>query len=323
MAEKIERHLYVEFSLGKVQNGDSVMLIEEGLRNELNESHGVIPNLAAYLTVFESAFNNGKRKLSMDDFSAVENCFFDSIKVNIGGNDSPLNGGYSQTGSGFYKKNDGSYGYHVGISLANNGNIEKLKTVFAHELTHAYDDFCRKTGRKNGKPSLALLDLDNKIGIKRAILVGLADGGEPTKALGLMLYYLNDAEKNAYIGQTYAELISNVEKIGDSSTAFQELKKTEAWDIYTWLRKNIKYLQVLAKDNSDEAKGKKAILLWAYEFITTIKEKDFSCLVKYLTKKYKAWEHHFLNQASKMVYDAYCDFSINKFSKNGCGNSLR
>lgn len=322
MIEKIERHLYIEFSLGKVPNLDGGLLTEEKYRRELNENHGVIPNLTEYLTDFEAAIKNGKKRLSMDDFSAVGDCFFDSIIVDIGGNDSQLNGGYFQTKSGFYKKNDGSYGYHVTISLANDGNIEKLKIVFAHELTHAYDDFCRKTGRKNGKPSLTLLDLDKKIGTKRAILISLANGGEPVKALGLMLYYLNDAEKNAYIGQTYAELINNIEKISDSSTAFQELKKTEAWDIYVWLRKNIKYLQNLVKDNSEEAKGKKHILLWAYEFITTIKEKDFSRLVKYLIKKYKVWEHHFLNQASKMVYDAYCDFSINKFSKNGRSDSV-
>ena len=201
--KSLKKHIAIESYLGNTW----------GIKAVLKEEHGLIPNLLKYVSVFKNKITKtiescrGKEngitiKFNIADFLKI-NPFFDLIDLSLtislnNDADGDIGAGIYRAGkSGFVKTNDGQQKYLIVIaifdvkSISDDAAVNYACRIFAHELTHAYDDFQRHINKKKTIADFAQENNLDKINLE-------AMNG---KVLANFLYLTNPSEINAMVGE--------------------------------------------------------------------------------------------------------------------------
>lgn len=306
----------------------------------LNEMHGYIPNLDRYVSAFSQAFKNTLDEAIEDyksrnfpgrafHFSLEEDIFdfktfFDKayFEINVGLIDSKLSytGQYKSGKSG-----PSSSGYKVVISLSITGNyddvIKGVKSEFAHELTHAYDDYNRKIKGKND-----VLDTGFKSGSQSAGDLYAWNYNEDNieKAISSIIYHTDPSETNAYIGMIKSELdYDTIKHCTSAEDLNKAIRQTEGYNhyyevIYSLNKlKNITDPEIQQKviDVFNKTRKHPAIVNAALHIMDT-PVKTFKKAIAIMSQKVDKFARKFNTQVSKMAYDVYSEVNGNVVSFN-------
>lgn len=126
-----------------------------------------------------------------------------------------------------------------------------LKADIMHELTHAYEDWAR---RSTGSEELD--DVAKKFGYGKtvkAILQGNDTPGSLQYAMKFMFYYFSDFELNAHIASMLGEFDNCGERFESVSEAINWIKKTNSYTNYLTLLDYIEsFLNVTDRDRQEE-----------------------------------------------------------------------
>lgn len=287
----------------------------------LNETHGYITNIDEYMDCIKKWFNNNYQTiiddngisaiLTKEDFRGVETFFSQCrmlIDFNIGNGKNVYNCGYEpdKTRTGI---RSGSYYIEMNFSI-NAKDINSLyqlfMTAFAHELTHAYEDYNRRKNR-----SLNMLDNVIKSGY-----TGAVDGMEnsPTtngRLINKIYYRMSDTELKAIIGQLYADIKGLNLTIYGTVSAMSIIKQTEAWRYYEEIHNN---MQVLNSDNLANSPNTQKEIVNEFNKYNKKQVQNYQDFLKLFNTRWNKWSKKFMRQASKIVYDIYTEQRNNRIT---------
>lgn len=280
----------------------------------LNESHGYITNIDEYIDCIKKWFDNNYQTiidnggisclLTKEDFRDVETFFTDckiSLDFHIGNDKNIYRCGYEpdKTRTGI---RPGTYYIEMVFSI-NAKDINSLyqlfMATFAHELTHAYEDYNR---RKN--KSLNIIDSCNKSGYFDATN-GMANASTYNGQLINRMYYrMSNTELKAIIGQLYTEIKGLNLSIYGTVTAMSIIKQTEAWKCYEALYNNIQALNgEVAANNPNTQKQ----IVSEFNIYNRKQVKNYQDFLSLFNTRWNKWSKKFMQQASKIVYDIYME----------------
>lgn len=305
--KSLKKHIAIESYLGNTWGVNAV----------LKEEHGMIPNLLKYVAVFKNKIlklkgnYRGKEnvitaKFNIDDFLKI-NPFFDLIDLSVtislnNDADSDKGGGIYRAGkSGFVKTNDGRQKYLITIdifdvkSISGDAAVDYACRIFAHELTHAYDDFQRHIHKKKTIADFAQENNLDKINLE-------AMNG---KVLANFLYLTNPSEINAMVGELPLSIFNSC--VGDYSikSVFNAIKKTRMYRSYQNLLRWMNQLLFINPINNEIANTNKNLLLSEFNRLTKYNYKTFNQMTTFLYKRFKKYEKKLLTQGPKIAYDIY------------------
>lgn len=352
MEKEFLKHLYIEFRYGNYPNGDK-QLFESSWKNKLWEEHGVMNNMDSYIDSILNAINTQIKNWSgTEEQSFVVSItrqdfpfetFFDEIELNVyitlvpNSNNCRYGGSYLSGKSGWVKNK-----YVVLIpKISASGGLQpilsRLRVTIAHELTHAYEDYCRRrlTRQKDGTFKQSGDDIwtaTRKIGgfIATDMANGKYDFLKFSKDIGDFIYFTNKSEINAYVAQTKEELIPLMRTVNNSQDAFNAIKNTS---VYADIEKSKEILNALIEIDTtdtniyDEIKNsvilafnktrEKDIVEKMRGFGKVTTANNFHQVVKILAKKFNKLESQYIKQVSKMAFDLY-----KKYGDPGTDNGL-
>lgn len=305
--KRLKKHIAIESYLGNTW----------GINAVLKEEHGMIPNLLKYVSVFKNKITKtienycGKEnvitiKFNIDDFLKI-NPFFDLIDLSVtislnNDADRDIGAGIYRAGkSGFVTTNDGLQKYLVTIdifdvkSISSDAAVDYACRIFAHELTHAYDDFQRHAHKKKTIADFAQENNLDKINLE-------AMNG---KVLANFLYLTNPSEINAMVGELPLSIFNSC--VGDysSKSVFDAIKKTRMYRSYQNLLRWMNQLLFINPINNEIANTNKNLLLSEFNRLTKYNYKTFNEMTIFLYKRFKKYEKKLLTQGPKIAYDIY------------------
>lgn len=230
------------------------ILLEFQIHNKmLDEKHGRIPQIQQYIyDLFENAiFPMEQMMKSNNDTIRAEvfhkdifpncDCFFTHCNIDITlslDDKTSFIGGYYPKKS-FYSDTTSFVTMKITVGGKDFNDINNsLRSVFAHELTHAYDDYC-KTMHYGTISSKIDIDARKNNYYNTVNLHGFSHNQD---AMCDILNRLSPLELKAYIGQFEAEIKPNVDKIKDAVSAWELAKETIAWNKLDYLERSIKTL---------------------------------------------------------------------------------
>lgn len=294
----IYRHLYCDYRFGMVPNAT---------QTSLYESHGLIPEIDSYVLCFrefvetkmlpfiEDGGTITKVINSMEAFSSVDKPFFSSCSITV---TATINDDKYSYRSGYHQDESHYNGLqnYVEIEVSASAQypellLSLLSTNFAHELTHAYDDYKSQTGG-----SAPLKDVVKDTNYQDRLIAWRLGSNQNQRIMGKMLYRLSRMELNAIVGQIYAEIQGKPVKTPQE--ALEAIKGTGAYGIYTFLKKNIDYI------NSDLDDLTKLDIAESYHFVTNEKL-PFNAVKKKINSIWYQWSSKFLNNIGKIAYGYY------------------
>lgn len=305
--KSLKKHLAIESYFGNTW----------GINAVLKEEHGMIPNLLKYVAIFKNKIAKtietcrGKEnvitiKFTIDDFLKIKP-FFDLIDLSVtislnNDADGDIGAGIYRAGkSGFVKTNDGQQKYLITIdicdvkSISGDAAVNYACRIFAHELTHAYDDFQRHINKKKTIADFAQENNLDKINLE-------AMNG---KVLANFLYLTNPSEINAMVGELPLSIFNSC--VGDysSKSVFDALKKTRMYRSYQNLLRWMNQLLFISPMNNEIANTNKNLLLSEFNRLTNYNYKRFNQMTTFLYKRFKKYEQKLLTQGPKIAYDIY------------------
>lgn len=171
--------------------------------------------------------------------------------------------------------------------------IDSIKSDLSHELIHAYQDITMRNDG-NGGIFAAHKGVDYN-GVIRL----LQSENKDENALGCLLYNIHDTERNANIGQTYAELEAKKDSLTDVEHIMDEIKNTE---YARQLRVSEKILDGITNEPNIEIKK---VYLNAFNKVSGITTTKYRKMIQYLKYILNRAKSHYYKQASKMAYDIY------------------
>lgn len=280
----------------------------------LNESHGYITNIDEYIDCIKKWFDNNYQTiidnggisclLTKEDFRDVETFFTDckiSLDFHIGNDKNIYRCGYEpdKTRTGI---RPGTYYIEMVFSI-NAKDIDSLyqlfMTTFAHELTHAYEDYNR---RKN--KSLNMLDNVIKSGYTGAVY-GMENSPTTNGRLINKIYYrMSDTELKAIVGQLYADIKGLNLTIYGTVSAMSIIKQTEAWSYYEEIYDNMQVLNSAAIANSPKTQEE---IVNEFNKYNKKQVQNYQDFLKLFNTRWTKWSKKFMQQASKIVYDIYTE----------------
>ena len=293
------------------------ILLEFQIHNKmLDEKHGRIPQIQQYIyDLFENAiFPMEQMMKSNNDTIRAEvfhkdifpncDCFFTHCNIDITlslDNKSSFRGGYYPKKS-FYSDTTSFVTMKITVGGKDFNDINNsLRFVFAHELTHAYDDYC-KTMHYGTISSKIDIDARKNNYYNTVNLHGFSQNQD---AMCDILNRLSPLELKAYIGQFEAEIKPNVDKIKDAVSAWELAKETIAWNKLDYLERSIKIL------NSITDKDYQNHLLTYYNNVYPLKPlSTYNQLLKTLNGRFYKFKRIFINRISKILYDLYSENNI-------------
>lgn len=309
--EELLEHIYCEYRWGIISNST---------QDSLNESYGQIPEIDEYVQCFrefvkEKIFpyikDGGTYSAVINTpsvFYMVDKPFFNACNIEIIGS---IREGKLSWNS-YYNQNESYFNENVRFIkikvTAGAANYEQLiwllSTNFAHEVTHAYDDY--KTGGR-------LKKVREKSNYDEKFATWTLGGTENREELGRALYLLTPIERNAIIGQISAEL--NGKSARTPSEAAECVKLTRAYKEYEWLSAYIKKI-----NNTTDGLAQNEILYTYTKWISHNKHKIKNPDVKYNVREnltyegflsemnslFNTWKRKFLNCIGKVAYLHYC-----------------
>ncbi len=315
ITSNIYRHILLEFSKTRV-SGDAINFLTEG-KQILFEKHGIIPSIETYWKVFcneiskKSPNKNGDYIINDNIFYDIENNPFGGVYIKvhheeIEGTKVFVNGQYSPS-----VKNELDDG-KIFLKMVFTIKCEKrfilngLKSLFMHELTHAYEDYFRLKNNRNG-----LTFITNKSNYKN-LSKYLTEEDNLESMIDNVCYFLSPSESKAYVATLKGEMELGIKKCENSNDVFNLLKSTFTWNKLKKIESIIKLLL-----NIDEPYQQMKVLTTWY-FVTNENFKTYSSLKRILKGKYLKRCNHMMNQISKLVYDMYMENGL----KNTIPSSL-
>ena len=312
--DKIYRHICCDYQYSPIR---------EDFLPFLTESQGSIPEIDTYVACFRDFVEGkifpfikgggtmGQEITNAGIFSPIKNRFFDSCKIYIiasiaNGNPS-WHSNYEDDKS-FYSTN----WKHIVINISCGAPNEEvlislLCSNFAHELTHAYDDY---RSQLYGDSSLRKA-IDKSQYTERGVVWSFGNG-DNAKMLGKVLYLLSPMERNALIGQISTELSGKATR--DPKTVLAAVKETTSYRQYRFLKQSVEKINNTTDGNAQNE------LLDAYtKWIGYNKHKNklpdktynvrknltYEGFLSELNAMFKKWERKYLTVVGKIAYNHY------------------
>lgn len=297
----LENHLFLEFSMyGNTHEG--VQNLFEGYELLL-EKYGIIPNVSIFthraLNYFKPQIKGVKGvktiRLTENIFSDIDNCFFKNVNI-------ILTYIYSddKRGSNAITKLFSIDTLTMEIYITSNHenfDVEFL-SIFAHELTHVYENYQRiKNGDKYGGLVNALTNdgyFKNKKWNKRS------DNVNDDK-VKYIRYFLTKPEMNAYINNIKQEVDHFFENNFCSSSR-EVVKVIENTTTFKNIEIAFKIVLSIINETNPEVQNN-TIEMWNKYSNKPIK--NFKQLQKILYHTYIKRYRRFVTKLCKMVYDVY------------------
>lgn len=290
-------HISIEYRYGPVLNDEQM----------ITESHGMVPGVENYVYGIIRFFREKILPFIKDGGTYSERIRFPGVlgdfkkffnTCDIGIIASIRDGGASWESSYDQRASSFSDGYgHVKINLSCGASTQEqlenlIATNFAHEITHAYEDFMRN---KNGAPSIKDITSDDKYMSK--LMTWKFGSSQNAKILGKMLYWLDGLELKAIVGQIASEI--NGKPVRSAKDALDAVKATNAYSIFVKLWQNTEYIM-----SCDDTMTRNE-LLSAYRIIKG-KNVSWEKFVSDISERWNIWKHKFLQNAGKIAYDYFC-----------------
>ena len=297
--KELEKTIFLEFFYGKKIVGEHFLTENRKL---IFEKHGILPNIDEYIDIFIDyintlTFRDETQTIYLTDniWEDIPNCFFKNVNIKIE---------YKETDETNIK---GSFIGVVGdlednqlpllkgkfILNCDSYSIDKnVSTIFAHELTHAYEEFKRK---ENGAESM--FDYAKRIkypdNVDRHSSLNMIK-----RVISNLVYYTTKFEIRAYIASIYGTLRQNATDISSAHDAFEIIKNTVAYNNYVIIGKNIDYLwEVL-----DSSTVKTIQHAW---YNATGEKKDPFLILTEIERRYNKQWKKFKRTCAKIAYDVY------------------
>ena len=310
--KKIFDHILCEYKWGLILSPyDTFTPTSPGripaFKSVLNESQGQLTNIDRYVKGFQEFvlakifpyIKDGgtySDNINTPGIFGVENPFFTACDISIIASLRPgpmsWNSGYDDQKS-WFNKNGGKIFIRISAGADSEKNLMSLlSTNFAHELTHAYDDY------RSRNLTLATY----KSGYANKVETMRFGCEEDRKELGRLLYLLSPLERNAIIGQIGTELQDK-----DTSTpkeALAALRQTHAYGHYTWIKN-----KVLALNRETNPTAQNLVLdtyiRWTANRGAFSEQLTYKGLLADINALFKKWERKFLHTAGKIAYTNY------------------
>lgn len=315
ITNNIYKHILLEFSKTRI-SGDAIKFLTEG-KNILFEKHGIIPNIESYWKVFcdeiseKTPNKNGDYIINDNIFYDIENNPFGGVYIKvhheeIEGTTVFVNGQYSPSVKN--ELDDGRIFLKMVFTIKCNKRfmLKGLKSLFMHELTHAYEDYFRLKNKRNG-----LSFITNNSNYKN-LNKDITNEGSLESMIDNICYFLSPSESKAYVATLKGEMELGIKNCENSNDVFNLLKNTFTWDKLKTIESVINLLL-----NINEPHQQMKILTTWYA-VTNENFKTYSSLKRILKGKYLKRCNHMMNQISKLVYDMYMENGI----KNTIPSSL-
>ena len=315
---QILEHIYCEYKWGipPFPGDDDITAYMNNKRIALFEEQGQIPQIDKYVEGFKNFIvtkilpyikdgGTYAEQIKTPSVFGVENPFFTICNIDVIASlrDGTISwkGKYSPEESSFNE-----YGSYVTIRLSVGAPKETyllstLLTTFAHELTHAYDDYM---AYKSGKLKMSQIMKDSGY-LDKVLVWNVYRGFESD--LGKLLYLLSPIERNAIIGQISGDIEND--NVDTPQQALAAIKKSKAYGNYLEIR------NLVAEFNSIEDDSTKIIILSAYKMINKNAGKNitYDGFLTDINAQFKKWERKFLNTAGKIAYTKYWKSQITKW----------
>lgn len=284
MSDFLRKHLFIEFAYAYHKDG----LIAEcyGDGRHLREAYGLsdgVARLSAKIGeryIIATSAGHGYFRLTTDDVP-----FIKSVEVYIV-NSPDSDGSYTPSMSNFVS------GVFNPLCLKINRGIEKWDELFpliCHELTHAEED------AGLSRRGASITDKALRTGYKKKTGVDNLDRHSLGVLMQNIFYKLTDFERNAYMAQFKATLMSTKERFVSVDDVYRWLKRQ---DIYKSYRKLMRDIDMLVRvDNVALKSGlvEFSKLFSDYDF------KDFASFKRWLLRKKKQIRRKFNTNIPKIV----------------------
>lgn len=277
----------------------------EHIKIDLQESLGEIPFVIQYINCFRQAlpqkYTPGKvYEIHEDAFDRIENRFFDKITISV----------QVEREDDFTAPEYGANGeYYPDSHITPDGKLShpeielRLKTgmgymiknylsrTFAHELTHAYEDYQRLLhGKKGLKQHAEDRNYDN-----------VADAiknykSRYQKLIAYTVYLLMDCEKNANIGRVRQDLQGKPLKT--YKEIMSAIKSTQVYQAYNIISDFLGELDRVYNDQDWEDFIKDDI-----EHLTGYRFKNVHQAQKWLARSWRRFQKTFENRVGKIIAD--------------------
>lgn len=306
LEKKLRTHILIEFINTSV-SGDAMQFLTED-KNTIMEKHGIIPNVNLYYgCLFNELKNmspnkNGDYIINSNIFYDIDKCPFSTVYIkihheHINSTQIFASGGYSPTQSNTLNE-DGKiplkmiFNIKCDIKYLLNG----IKSIFIHELTHAYEDYCRI---KNNRQSLS-----NKIvNSNYKNLKGNWNFNSIEGYIDSICYMFSSMEANAYVQSFMGEMELNIRHCKTSNDVYQLAKNTFIW---TQLKRcECGIYKLLETPKLGKEAENEILMYWANA--TGERFKTFNQLKRIIKGKYLKRCNHMINQISKICYDMYIE----------------
>lgn len=304
--ERLLTHLFIECSLIHT-TGDEMSFINEG-RNVILEKHGVIPELERYWKIFINNIlhvkpnDNNDYIINNDIFNEISGNIFTNVFIKIHHNITNSNkieckGRYIPSFNDELINDKLPLKIELTFTAYSIHMISCIKSIFMHELTHAYENYMRI--KKSGKNIFHHL---NKTNYKKIRGEFMKNNGSFTPIINNICYLFSPTESKAYIS-TIKEELENM--IDDNCTCTNDvmniIKKTFTWNkihesenaLYYLLNINDTITQYIILNEWSETTGENI--------------KTYNALKRILKNRYLKNCNHMLSQISKIAFDIYCE----------------
>ena len=169
---------------------------------------------------------------------------------------------------------------------------EHTSSIFAHELTHAYEEFKRM---ESGSESM--FDYARRIGYAKNTDRNYSSD-TIRQAISNLVYYTTEFEIRAYVASIYGALKKNIDKIKNSTDAFEIIKNSTIYRNYIINGANLAKLWEIF--DSSNAK----IIEQAWYNATGEKKRANNVLLEIEKRYNKQWKK-LKRTIAKIAYDVY------------------
>lgn len=294
--KELEHHVIVEF---KRHNTVPVLLKEtHGYINDIDDIVEYFKNLVEQQII---RLYSGNKELITKSYDGKINIktFFKYYKINVTFEKSEksdyLCGILPKS---IFQSSNGNWEcipeINMTIKAKNSTNAMNIFSFsIGHELTHGYDLLLY--AKKTNQDPWYSIDRNRYFNISKEMRLGVGN----TQASAYILYRLNRMERNAYIAQLKQELLSMKDNIKDAKSAIEAIKKTNSYNKFLDIEKNIGIILTIDKKEVQEGLLSDLNNIMNKNFI------NYNQLVKYYSNRWRKWKQQYLSQASKIAYDIF------------------
>lgn len=274
-----KRHLFIEF----FYNNEKNFLVEQLSLDNINEQYGV-PNECEKMTrVIISSLDKDKHINNIE----IKNSWVKNIKIIHNGNPNVI-ASYLPYDSLIYSStnNDSTTYFYNPLTITlnyTNSNNKEIFVALMHEITHAYEDYCRRIRNKE-----TLISNGIKYGYNKN-RIQTDDVNE--YIISKILYYTYRVERNAFIASMVGELKHSNKHFSSIGEVLDFIRNTNTYGNYmnviNWIND---FIDITDKDIQNEA-------LKYIQNLSNLKFKTYRQFEKYLIKK----KYEIINKFNKII----------------------